>query len=273
MTTPFHASFFFWCHTWDECGMAAQAWAACSQLAHWPPGPERGELLSACFWWLKEARVRASCEVSSGFSRPSHCMLTLCLILWCVYVTKAELGRGGGRHRGPPGMLSRELVSDCHSVTDPPPPLLYLHPHPQRHIRSAPCKTKAAAAPKGTVPPPVFNPSYISSLPPPPPPPPSSKHFWLFCFAALPRVIAQDNNHARLFSLRSPGLCMHAGLVLPYDIQAFSIKYAWTLERKINFGNVLSLFLPSLPFWMLKYASICLCVKARLHLFVLPSMP
>ena len=108
----------------------------------------------------------------------------------------------------------------------PPPPLLYLHPHPQRHIRSAPCKTKAAAAPKGTVPPPVFNPSYISSLPPPPPPPPSSKHFWLFCFAALPRVIAQDNNHARLFSLRSPGLCMHAGLVLPYDIQAFSIKYA-----------------------------------------------
>ena len=25
MTTPFHASFFFWCHTWDECGMAAQA--------------------------------------------------------------------------------------------------------------------------------------------------------------------------------------------------------------------------------------------------------
>lgn len=35
---------------------------------------------------------------------------------------------------------------------------------------------------------------------------------------------------------------MHAGLVLPYDIQALSIKYAWTQEMKINFGNVLSLF-------------------------------
>lgn len=47
---------------------------------------------------------------------------------------------------------------------------------------------------------------------------------------------------------------MHAGLVLPYDIQALSIKYAWTLEMKINFGNVLSLFLPSLSLWMFKYA-------------------
>lgn len=37
---------------------------------------------------------------------------------------------------------------------------------------------------------------------------------------------------------------MHAGLVLPYDIQALSIKYAWTQEMKINFGNVLSLFSP-----------------------------
>lgn len=65
---------------------------------------------------------------------------------------------------------------------------------------------------------------------------------------------------------------MHAGLVLPYDIQALSIKYAWTLEMKINFGNVLSLFLPSLSLWMFKYAFICLCVKQWIHYFIYAVM-
>lgn len=78
-----------------------------------------------------------------------------------------------------------------------------------------------AAWSKGTIAPPVFNlcysfslshllsfactisPSTSSSSSP------SSKHFWLFCFPALQRVIAHDNDHGRLFSLRSPAsVCM-----------------------------------------------------------------
>ena len=34
-------------------------------------------------------------------------------------------------------------------------------------------------------------------------------------------------------------LCTRWGLSYPYDIQALCIKYAWTLEMKINFGNAL----------------------------------
>lgn len=59
----------------------------------------------------------------------------------------------------------------------------------------------------------------------------SSKQFWLFCFAALQRINAHDNNDGRLFSPRShsPGLARwrsEAGFVLPCDIQALSIKNA-----------------------------------------------
>lgn len=50
MTTPFHASF-FWCHAWDECGMGAQASAACSQ----PAQVEAGLISLATSAWSKES--------------------------------------------------------------------------------------------------------------------------------------------------------------------------------------------------------------------------
>lgn len=91
-----------------------------------------------------------------------------------------------------------------------------LAPTPPPHTTSRQKQRAAAAASKGTAAPPMFNlcsgfsfPLFFLLLLLPDSP--SSKHFWLFCFAALQRVIAHDNDHGRLFSLRSPGLCMHAG--------------------------------------------------------------
>lgn len=58
----------------------------------------------------------------------------------------------------------------------------------------------------------------------------SSKASCLFCFPAPLRVIAHDNNCSSLFSLALSPL---AGIVLPCDILALSIKYAWTPEMKL----------------------------------------
>lgn len=56
----------------------------------------------------------------------------------------------------------------------------------------------------------------------------SSKASCLFCFPAPLRVIAHENNYGSLFSL-SLARSLHlplAGIVLPCDILALSIKYA-----------------------------------------------
>lgn len=127
------------------------------------------------------------------------------LILWCLLIE----WRGGDTK--PPGIPSTGLVNYCHSAITSPP-----HPPNAKQRQAA-----TAAWSKGTIAPPVFNlcysfslshllsfactisPSTSSSSSP------SSKHFWLFCFPALQRVIAHDNDHGRLFSLRSPAsVCM-----------------------------------------------------------------
>lgn len=63
----------------------------------------------------------------------------------------------------------------------------------------------------------------------------SSKASCLFCFPAPLRVIAHDNNCSSLFSV-ARSLSPLAGIVLPCDILALSIKYAWTLEMKLILG-------------------------------------
>lgn len=126
--------------------------------------------------------------------------------------------RGWGQHRASWDVVHR--ACQLLSLSQPPP-----SPHPILPCSDRPCKTKTAAATaaasKGTISPPVFNLCYsffphlslsctvlclsLSLFPPSSSSRTlSSKHFWLFCFPALQRVIAHDNDHGRLFSLHSP---------------------------------------------------------------------
>ena len=138
---------------------------------------------------------------------------------------------GGEGNKGPPGMPSTGLVNYCHSdITHQPPPSPYpilpcsdsppttttakqrqrqpQQPHP-RGPSLRQYLTSATASFCLTRFPPLCYVSLSLSLSLSPsslllPYPPSSKHFWLFCFPALQRVIAHDNDHGRLFSLGSP---------------------------------------------------------------------
>lgn len=133
----------------------------------------------------------------------------------CLLTGEGEGWQHTHTHTQPPGMSSTGLVNYCHSVPNTLPPAVIVSHTPPAPPLSQQKQRAAAAASEGTAAPPMFNLCSGFSFPLFPflllPDSPSSKHFWLFCFAALQRVIAHDNDHGRLFSLRSPGLCMHAG--------------------------------------------------------------
>lgn len=220
-----------------------------------------------------------------------QCVLTCANSVMCL-LTERELGRGeSGGNREPPGMLSTGLVNYCHSVislTTTTPLTVPISHTPL--LWSPTCKkTKTAAAAatasKGTITPLVFNLCYsfflshslssavlclslYLSLPNTPAP----THLLLSFIKAFLAILfpsstesycSWQRSRSFIFSLQ-PSLCMHAGLVLPYDIQALSIKYAWTLEMKINFGNVLS---PSVSL-LLSPLALPLNVQICLHLLL-----
>ena len=139
-------------------------------------------------------------------------------------MARATRGLLGCRPRGLSTTVTQTSPTSPHHPHIPysPAPI----PHHHHHHHRCHCKTKTAAATaaasEGTIAPPVFNLCYsfflshslssavlcislsLSLSPSLLSYPPSSKHFWLFCFPALQRVIAHDNDHGRLFSLGSP---------------------------------------------------------------------
>lgn len=138
-------------------------------------------------------------------------------------------------------MSSTGLVNYCHSVSPRHPHIPYspapigpakqrqgqpqqLHPKgPSLHQ----CLTSATASFCISRSPALC---YVSLSPSPLPPPPLVLSFIKAFLAILfpsstESYCSRQRSRSFIFSPQ-PGLCMHAGLVLPYDIQALSIKYA-----------------------------------------------
>lgn len=140
-------------------------------------------------------------------------MLACADSVMCLLIEREKKKEEGG----PPETRSLSTtVTQSSAAHIPYSPALTTPPPPPKTPLCAAKQRAAAAVSKGTITPPVFN----LCTPPPSHPPLLHQSISGYFVSQLCRVIARDNDHGRLFSSLQPGLRMHAGLVLPYDIQA-----------------------------------------------------
>lgn len=251
MTTLFHASFLFQaCGTnagWDRLLIGKKR---CWSLGRWGTnsscwrafGIGAGCNVLCMYWGARTPKLVLNLHLSAQAclcNAALHAYLHV-LTMWCVYSLKGRC-RGEGQQRASWDAIhgACQLLSLSHQPAISHASLLWcpVSPTAKKRQRWGP----QLLHPKG--------PSLYQSLTSAPPSSssPALLHQSIsgyFVSRLCRELLLMTTITVVYFLSAAQVLCMRTRLVLPYDIQALSIKYAWSLEMKINFGNVVSLFSP-----------------------------